>query len=70
MPIPDGENAFTWLQRQVHDLQVDANKLKVFYTEWASLTNAQKNGLKLQVSNRIDSVIAELGDIKTAITGL
>ena len=70
MPIPVGNTVFSWTQKQAYDLQQAASKLKIFYEEWASLTSAQKTGLKNRANSVIDTVISELDDIKVAVSGL
>lgn len=70
MPIPEGHTAFTWTRAQASKLVVATERLKVFYSEWASLTGAQKTGLKNQAVAVLDSVVAELTDIRSSITGL
>lgn len=70
MPIPIGQTVFTWVHKQCHDMSTESIRLKTFYEEWANLTAGQKTGLRNRVVAKIDAVVAELADIKTAITNL
>ena len=70
MPIPEGQNAFSWTLVQAGKLSTESMRLKIFYSVWASLTAAQKTSLRSEADAVMASVIAELVDIRTAINAL
>lgn len=70
MPIPPGHDAFSWTRVQAALLNKEVDRAKIFFEEWANLTPAQKTGVRNRASNTIDTVTAELTDIKSTINGL
>lgn len=69
-PIPAGQDAFSWTMVQSGRLNTEATRLRIFFSVWGNLTVAQQAGLKTEGISVLDSVIAELTDIRTAIAAL
>ena len=71
MAIPIGYNAFTWARKQASTIGLQSQRAQFIYEDlWASMTTAQKNGVKNSINNTIDSVVSELNSLKTDVNNL
>lgn len=67
--IPEGQRLFDVVNESLHTMLDKMTRLQVYLDDWATLTNAQKNGIKNRVSSEIDARISMLNDLKTYING-
>ena len=67
MAIPKGHTFDTWVNEVAYKLHDVSGDLAVLKKYWGSLTATQQTALKNSKKAVIDSVITELGLIKTEI---